>query len=196
MSTQLLRFAADLRVEAFPALTSEQINRIRPLSKVRGVNAGEILFEPGDFDIPFFVLLSGSMEIVQPDIQGERPIVNHDAGEFTGEITMISGSRGLMRGRVTEAGEFLEMSSDELRTLVARDAELSEIFMRAFILRRVALISRSKGNVILMGSRHSAKTLRLRQLLSLNGHPHTYGGLGSDTSSQKMLDHFHVTMQD
>ena len=188
MSTQLIRLEADIRGEAFPALTSEQINRIRPLSKVRRVNAGEILFEPGDLDIPFFVLLSGSMEIVQPDIQGERPIVNHDAGEFTGEITMISGRRGLVRGRVTEAGEFLEMSSDELRTLVARDAELSEIFMRAFILRRVALINRSQGNVILMGSRHSAKTLRLREFLTRNGHPHTYVDLDSDTSSQQMLD--------
>jgi thioredoxin reductase (NADPH) len=196
MSTQLIRLEAHIRGEAFPALTSEQINRIRPLSKVRRVNAGEILFEPGDLDIPFFVLLSGSMEIVQPDIQGERPIVNHDAGEFTGEITMISGRRGLVRGRVTEAGEFLEMSSDELRTLVARDAELSEIFMRAFILRRVALINRSQGNVILMGSRHSAKTLRLREFLTRNGHPHTYVDLDSDTSSQQMLDHFHVTMQD
>lgn len=151
-----------------------RLHRIRPLSKVRKVNAGEILFEPGDLDIPFFVPLSGSMEIVQPDINGERLIVNHDAGEFTGEITMISGRRGLMRGRVTAACEFLEMSGAQLQTLVARDAELSEIFMRAFILRRVTLINRGQGNVILMGSRHSAKTLRLREFLTRNGHPFTY----------------------
>jgi thioredoxin reductase (NADPH) len=196
MSAQLTPFLADVRGEAFPVLTTEQINRIRPLSKVRNVKVGEILFEPGDLEIPFFVVLSGSMEIVQPDMQGERPIVNHDAGEFTGEITMISGRRGLVRGRVTEPGEFLEMSSADLRTLVARDAELSEIFMRAFILRRVALINRSQGNVILMGSRHSAKTLRLREFLTRNGHPHTYVDLDSDTSAQQMLDHFQVTMQD
>jgi thioredoxin reductase (NADPH) len=196
MAAQLTPFSADVRGEAFPILTAEQISRIRPLSKVRNVEVGEILFEPGDADIPFFVLLSGSMEIVQPDLHGERLIVNHDAGEFTGEITMISGRRGLVRGRVTTAGEFLEMSSDELRTLVARDAELSEIFMRAFILRRVTLINRGQGNVILMGSRHSAKTLRLREFLTRNGHPHTYVDLDTDTSSQEMLDHFHVTMEE
>ena len=196
MSTQLTPLSADIRGEAFPVLTAEQINRIRPLSRVRKVKAGEIVFEPGDLDISFFVLLSGSMEIVQPGIQGERLIVNHDAGEFTGEITMISGRRGLVRGRVTAAGEFLEMSSAQLRTLVARDAELSEIFMRAFILRRVTLINRGQGNVILMGSRHSAKTLRLREFLTRNGHPFTYVDLDTDNSSQQMLDHFQVTMEE
>jgi thioredoxin reductase (NADPH) len=196
MSAQLTPLSADVREEAFPVLTAEQISRIRPLSKVRNVKAGEILFEPGDDNMPFFVLLSGSMEIVQPDIHGERPIVTHEAGGFTGEITMISGRRSLARGRVTADGEFLEMSSDDLRTLVARDAELGEIFMRAFIIRRVTLINRGQGNVILMGSRHSANTLRLREFLTRNGHPHNYVDLDTDTTAQEMLDHFHVTMEE
>jgi thioredoxin reductase (NADPH) len=196
MSTQLTPLSADVRGEAFPVLTAEQISRIRPVSKVRNVKVGEILFEPGDLDIACFVLLSGSMEIVQPGIHGERLIVNHEAGGFTGEMTMISGRRSLARGRVTAAGEFLEISSTQLRTLVARDAELSEIFMRAFILRRVTLINRGQGNVILMGSRHSAKTLRLREFLTRNGHPFSYVDLDTDTSSQEMLDHFQVTMKE
>ena len=190
---QIKPMSADVRAQAFPVLTAEQINRIRPLSKVRNVKVGDILFEPGDSDVPFFVLLSGRMEIVQPDWHGERLIVNHEPGEFTGEMSMVSGRRCLVRGRVTEAGEFLEMSSNDLRTLVARDAELSEIFMRAFILRRVALISRGLGNVILLGSRHSAQTLRLREFLTRNGHPHTYVDLDTDTGYQDLLDQFHVS---
>jgi len=66
MSTQLIPLSADIRGEAFPVLTAEQISRIRPLSRVRNVKVGDILFEPGDSDLPFFVLLSGSMEIVHP----------------------------------------------------------------------------------------------------------------------------------
>jgi thioredoxin reductase (NADPH) len=196
MSTQLTPLAADVRGDAFPTLTAEQINRIRPLSKVRKVEAGEILFEPGDSDVPFFVILSGSLDIVQPDRQGERLIVKHEAGSFTGEITMISGRLSLARGRVTAAGEFLEVSNHDLRTLVARDAELSEVFMRAFILRRVELINRGAGNVILLGSRHSAQTLRLREFLTRNGHPHTYVDLDTDSTYQDLLDHFHVTVED
>jgi thioredoxin reductase (NADPH) len=196
MSSQLIPISPDIHGEAFPVLTAGQIDRIRPLARLRTVKAGDILFEPGDSDIPFFVLLSGSMEIVQPDLQGERLIVKHGPGQFTGEINMISGRRSLVRGRVTDPGEFLEMCGEDLRTLNARDAELGEIFMRAFILRRVALINRGAGNVILMGSRHSANTLHLREFLIRNGHPHTYVDLDTDAGSQELLDRFHVTMQE
>jgi thioredoxin reductase (NADPH) len=196
MSSQITPLSAEIQAEAFPRLTAEQIRRIRPLSKVRQVNVGDILFEPGDSDVPFFMLLSGSMEIVQPDHHGERTIVTHEAGGFTGEMTTISGRLALVRGRVTQAGEFLQMSNHDLRTLVARDAELSEIFMRAFILRRVALIDRGLGNVILLGSRHSAQTLRLREFLTRNGHPHTYVDLDTDTGYQDLLDHFQVTPEE
>jgi thioredoxin reductase (NADPH) len=196
MSAQLTPMFGDIRGEAFPTLTAEQIDRIRAVSKVRKVKVGEILFEPGDSNVPFFVLLSGSLEIVQPGLHGERPIVTHEAGGFTGEMTMISGRRSLARGRVSEAGELLEMSNDDFRALVARDAELGEIFMRAFILRRVELINRGAGNVILLGSQHSAQTLHLREFLTRNGHPHTYVDLDSDASYQDLLDHFHVTVDE
>ncbi len=184
--------ALDARTQAFPVLTAAQIDRLRPGSKLRKVEPGEILFQPDDTEVPFFVLLSGSMEIVQPGLTGERPIVTHRPGGFTGEITMISGQRCLVRGRVTEAGEFLEISADGLRSLVARDAELGEIFMRAFILRRIALISRGLGNVIVMGSRHCANTVRIREFLGRNAHPYTYVDLDTDKTSQELLDRFEV----
>jgi thioredoxin reductase (NADPH) len=179
---------------AFPALTAAQIDRIRPFGKLRKMKEGEILFEPGDLTAPFFVLLSGNMEIVQPTLSGERLIVTHQAGSFTGEMTLISGRGALARGRVTAPGEFLQLSPEALRTLVARDAELSEIFMRAFILRRVLLISHSEGNVVLLGSRHSATTLHLREFLTRNAHPHTYIDLDTDKGAQELLDRFAVTL--
>ena len=83
-----------------------------------------------------------------------------------------------------------------LRSLVAKDAELSEILMRAFILRRLALISRGLGNVILMGSRHSAGTLRLREFLSRNGYPYTNVDLDTDKTSQELLDRFEVKLDE
>ncbi|MFY9682448.1 MAG: FAD-dependent oxidoreductase [Candidatus Sulfotelmatobacter sp.] len=182
--------------QAFPALTPSQIDRIRPFGRIRQTTVGEILFEPGDATARFFVVLSGALEIVQPTLQGERLIVTHQAGSFTGEMTMISGRGALARGRVTIAGEFLELSPEALRTVVARDEELSGIFMRAFILRRVLLISSGSGNVILLGSRHSAKTLHLREFLTRNAHPHTYIDLDTDTGAQELLDRFTVTLDE
>ena len=196
MSSRPAHSALDAGTQMFPALTTAQIDRIRPASKLRRVEPGEILFRPGDTEVPFFVVLSGSMEIVQPDLTGERLVTTHGAGEFTGELTMISGQRYLVLGRVTERGELLELSSEGLRSLIARDAELSEIIMRAFILRRLALITNHLGNVILMGSSHSAATLGLREFLGRNGHPYTYVDLDSDKTSQELLDRFAVKLED
>src|SRR5271167_502821 len=192
MATPLIPSALDASTQAFPVLTPAQIDRIRPLGHVRKVQRGEILFEPNDTAVPFFVLLTGSLEIVQPGLDGERLVVTHHPGAFTGEMTMISGQGALVRGRVKEPGEFLELSGEALRHLVARDAELSEVLMRAFILRRLALISGGYGNVILLGSRHSAQTLELREFLTRNAYPYTYIDLDTDQTSQALLDRFEV----
>lgn len=188
--------ALNASTQAFPVLTAAQIDRIRPGSKIRPVTKGEILFEVGDTNVPFLVLLSGAMEVVLPGIDGESPVAEHGPGNFTGEMTMVSGRRCLVRGRVTESGEFLDLSADGLRSLIARDAELSEIFMRAFILRRLALINRGQGSVILMGSRHSAETLHLREFLTRNEHPYAYIDLDTDSTSQDLLDRFNVKVEE
>ena len=185
----------DYKTQMFPTLTPAQIDRIRAVAKLRPVEAGDILFQPGDEHVPFFVLLSGSLEIVQPS-QDSQVIVTHHPGGFAGEITTMSGQRAFVLGRVATAGEFLEVRHEDFRTLIARDAELSEIFLRAFILRRIALISGGLGNVILLGSRHSAATLRLREFLGRNGYPYLYRDLETDTSSQAMLDRFNITADD
>lgn len=196
MSSRPVPSALDAHTQAFPVLTPAQIQRIRQRAAVRNVREGEILFEPGGSNVPFFVLLRGAMQIVQPDLAGERPVAQHGPGEFTGEMTMISGRRCLVRGRVTQPGEFLELSGDDLRSLVAKDAELSELFMRAFILRRLALVSGGLGDVIVMGSRYSADTLRLREFLSRNEHPYSYVDLDRDKTSQELLDRFDLTVGD
>ena len=196
MVSNLVSNALESHAQVFPVLTEAQINRIRPFASLRHVSDGEVLFRADDSDAPFFILLSGSMEIVQPDMNDERLVANHGPGEFTGEMTMITGHRSLVCGRMTSVGDVLEMSGSGLRSLVARDGELSEIFMRAFILRRLILINRSQGNVILMGSRYSAKTLRLREFLTRNGHPYIYVDLDVDQESQALLDRFAVSVSE
>jgi len=98
MSSAPLRSALDSQTQMFPVLTAAQIDRMRPLGKVRQVETGEIVFEPSTTGVPFFVLLSGSMEVVQPTINGERAVATHGPGEFTGEITMIPDGAGWFAG--------------------------------------------------------------------------------------------------
>ncbi len=188
--------APDRQAEAFPVLNSVQLDRIRSYGKVRSVHAGEILFEPGALGMPCFVLLSGKLDIALPSLSGERSFITYGPGQFSGEVVLISGARALSRGRVAESGEFLELAPDALRALIAKDAELSDIFMRAFILRRLALISEGWGNVTVLGSQHSADTLRLREFLTRNGHPYAYVDLDRDKESQELLDRFGIKLEE
>ncbi len=186
--------ALNSNTQTFPVLTEAQTERVRPLATLRKVVPGEVLFQPGDLRVPFFVILSGQLDILQPSLSGERLVTTHLPGAFTGEVSMISGRPSLVLGRVAEAGELLELTQDALRSLIGRDAELSEVIMRAFILRRLELISHNLGNVIVLGSRHSADTLRIREFLGRNTHPYTYVDLDSDKTSQELLDRFHVEL--
>jgi thioredoxin reductase (NADPH) len=146
--------------------------------------------------MPCFIVLSGKLEILMTGLSGEHVFATHGPGNFSGDMVLISGTGSLARGRVGEPGEFLEVTIDALRALIARDAELSDIFMRAFIQRRLAIIAGGFGNVIILGSRHSANTLRLREFLTRNGHPYAYVDLDSDTAAQELLDRFNVKIDE
>ena len=186
----------DRQAEAFPVLTPAQIDRLRPYGNIRSVRAAEVLFEPGKSGMSCFVVLSGKLDVVVPGLSGEQVFVTYGPGQFSGEVVLISGGRALSRGRVVEPGEFLEIGADELRTLIAKDADLSDIFMLAFLLRRIAMISGGLGNVAVLGSQHSSNTLRLREFLTRNSHPYRYVDLDNDKASQELLDRFDIKLED
>ena len=178
----------------FPTLTKEQIARIAPHGRRRAITAGDVLVEIGDKAVPFFVVLSGEIEALRPSDKVETLLVRHRAGQFSGEANMISGQRSLGRLRVTMSGEALELTRERLLALIQTDAELSEILMRAFILRRLELIANDMGDVVVIGSAHSAGTLRVKEFLTRNGHPYQYVDLDRDRASQEVLDQFQVTV--
>ncbi len=117
-------------------------------------------------------------------------------GVFTGEVNQLSGRRSLVRCRTPEASTLLEIPRDNLRRLMQSDTGIGEIFLRAFVMRRVYLIAHSVGDAVLIGSSHSSDTLRLREFLTRNGHPHTYVDVENHPDIQSMLDHFDVRVSD
>jgi thioredoxin reductase (NADPH) len=177
----------------FPKLTPEQIRRIAAYGRMRSVQPGEVLIEQGDTSVPFFVVITGEVEIVRPFDAHETLVTIHGYGEFTGEANMLSGRRSFFRARATKAGNVIELDHQQMLTLVQTDAELSDILMRAFILRRVELIAAGIGDIILIGSTHSASTLRIKEFLMRNGHPYSYIDLERDPDVQNLLDSFQIS---
>jgi len=180
--------------QVFPVLTPEQVARVAAHGRSRKVQRGEVLIEAGQLDSPFLVVDDAELEVVGP--ASEQLITTHRHGQFSGELNLLTGRRGFATIRVSEPGRVIQLTRDELLALVQNDGELSEIFMRAFILRRVALIARGIGDVVLLGSGFSPGTLRVKEFLSRNGHPYTYVDLDRDDGVQELLDRFHVDASD
>jgi len=178
--------------QVFPTLTPEQIRRVAAHGHPRATQPGEVLVEQGESALRFFVVVSGELEVVGPSGDTETLVAVYGPGQFTGEVNMLSGRRALFRIRTTKPGELIELDRQHMLVLVQTDAELGEILMRAFILRRVELLAAGVGDVVLVGSIHSASTLRIKEFLVRNGHPYSYIDLERDPAVQSLLDGFHV----
>ena len=179
--------------QIFPTLTATQITRIAARGHTRQIQQGEVLQEPGD-QLRFFLVTAGKIDIVSVFGSTEAPIVTLQSSQFTGEANMLSGRRAFARIRASTDGEVIEVEREQLLSLVQTDSELSEILMRAFILRRVELIAHQVGDAVLVGSSHSAATLRIKEFLTRNGYPHAYVDLDRDPDVQALLDRFHVSL--
>ena len=188
-----LPLTKSIREKIFPKLTPVQISRIEPHGRIRSILPGEVLIEQGDTSVPFFVVITGEIEIVRPFGTQETLVTVHSDGQFTGEVNMLSGRRSLVRARVTKPGKVIELDHQQMLSLVQTDVELSGIFMRAFILRRVELIAAGVGDIVLVGSAYSADTLRIKEFLMRNGHPYSYIDLERDLDAQNLLDTFQVS---
>jgi thioredoxin reductase (NADPH) len=180
----------------FPALSEAQIARLARVGVEKNLEAGELLFDQGQANVPMYVVLEGEIEVVHPRGTVEEPVTVHERGEFTGEMSMLTDRKTLVRGRARSATRVLRVMPAELHRLVQADAELSELFIRAFILRRMGLLAGDYGDAVVVGSQFSAATLRVQGFLTRNSHPYHYMDVDQDPNVQGVLDTFHVTVAD
>jgi len=180
----------------FPTLTPAQTDRLRPLGSERTVADREILFEQGSENVPFHVVLDGGVAIYVSSPLGEHVVVVHEPGGFVGDIDTLSGRGAVVAARAQGPTRLLVIDRTRLHQVVQLDAELSEILLRAFILRRLALVSQGRGDLVVLGSRYCAYTLRLEEFLTRNGRPHTYLDLDREENVQTVLDSFNVGVND
>jgi thioredoxin reductase (NADPH) len=179
-----------------PILTESQLERVRVFTKPRQVAAGIVLYNPNDDTPPVYVVIEGKIRIVSLAGGVEDTVTTYEPGQFSGELLMIAGRRSIYRCQAVEASHLLELSAQNLRTLISKDAELSEIFMRTFLARRLAMAGHGRTNVLILGSRYSAQTLAIREFLTRDGHPFAYVDLDTDSSAQELLDRFGVCNDD
>src|SRR5436190_1736810 len=182
--------------EMFPVLTSAQQARVLAHGRRRTVEQGEIVVELNEHVTKVFVVVSGRLHILQVSNNQEHLVAICSPGMFTGELNVLSGRPGLVRIRAAEKSELIEIEREALQSLVETDSELSDIFLLALILRRLELIAREVGDIVLIGSSHLLDTLRIKEFLTRNYQPYSYIDLERDADVQEMLDRFSLSIDD
>ena len=182
--------------EMFPVLTAEQQARVLAHGRARRVAAGEVLVDLNQQPMKVFIVVTGRLDLFRVSDQSEEIVAICGPGMFTGELNVLSGRRVLVRIQAAENSDLIEIERDALRTLVQTDSELSDVFLRAFILRRLELIARAIGDVVLIGSSHSLDTFRIKDFLTRNYQPYSYIDLERDAEVQDLLDRFHLAITD
>ena len=197
MSTPVVTPDVDLATpENFPVLTESQLNRACAGNPERACQAGEVLVEPGQAPPGIFVVREGSVEITRVLDSTATLITTLHAGQFTGEVGTLAGRPAFVRILAKTAARVVVIARERLLTLVQNDSDLSDVFMRAFVLRRAELVNRGLGDVVLVGSDHCSGTLRIRDFLMRNDYPFAQIDLEGEPDVEKLLHQFHIALED
>lgn len=163
--------------QAFPVFNCAQIDTIKRFASgpARDFAPGAIVYDVGERNAPSWLVLQGSIDAMRRDgFNADQRITTHDVGQISGELSQLSGRGSLAQGRAGATGcTALPFDAAHLRALVVGSAEVGEIVMRAFILRRVGLIEAGGSGSVLIGQPGTSDLTRLQGFLARNGYPHT-----------------------
>jgi thioredoxin reductase (NADPH) len=181
---------------AYPRLSDDQIATLEAGGARRAVDTGETLVREGERSDYFFVILSGKVAVTTTDDAGNRHVIRvHGPGRFLGELGDLEGQAAFYTAEVVEPGEVLVVPTERVRALVTHDPVLSDLILRAYLLRRSLLIQEESGFRII-GSCYSPDTARLREFAARNRLPHRWIDLERDKHAERVLQRFGVSPQD
>lgn len=186
--------------QLFPELDSAQIETATRFASgpARDFAPGEIVFDVGERHAPAWLVLKGSFDVVRRDgLNREAAITTHHVGQFSGEVSQLAGRESLASGRAGPEGcTALPFDAAHVRALMVGSAEIGEIMMRAFILRRVGLIESGGVGSVLVGSANMPDLVRLEGFLRRNGYPYTVLDAVNDEDGRAIVERFGMLPQD
>ena len=185
--------------QMFPVFDAGQIETAKRFASgpAREFAPGDIVFEVGERQAPAWLVLKGSIDVVRRDgLNREAAITTHHAGQFSGELSQLSGRETLAQGMASAEGcTALPFDAAHVRALIIGSAEIGEILMRAFILRRMGLLEAGeKGGVgsVLVGIPGTAELTRLEGFLRRNGYPYAVLDAVNDADGREVVERFGV----
>lgn len=181
---------------AFPKLGEEHTKTLCGLGKLMNFQPGEFLFKAGDTDFPFYVIKSGEVEILADSREGEKTVVVHTAGGFTGDVDLLTGRPIMVTGKAKTAVEALAITKETLHTILSDRPNLGEILLKAFLMRRQLLEQSGFSSVRVIGSQYSRDTHRIREFLTKNKVPFSWMNLEKDPVVHAFLAEMKIKPED
>jgi thioredoxin reductase (NADPH) len=178
---------------AFGPLSEANIEALARIGVERRVEQGDLLFAEGDRDPCFFLVLDGEVEIIETSSGEARVVTVHGPGTFTGDVDMLSGRAALVTARVKTAGRVLAVSSEQLHHAVSELPELSDVLLKAFLMRRTLLVRSGFRGLKIIGSRFSPDAHRLRDFATRNAIPFSWIDLETDPEAEDLLKRLGVS---
>lgn len=181
----------------FPQLTQEMVDRSMPYGTVEHYSSGTTIYSRGLRGVDFLIVLRGSVLITGPsDHGGEGVVTIHTEREFTGELDLFSYREALVTARAATDTDVLRIGRKRFKEYVSAETEISDIIMRAVVLRRTGLIQHAQAGVVILGLGRSAATLRLERFVSRNGYPYRLIDLEDDPGGDGLVHSFNLSPSD
>lgn len=174
--------------QVHPELSEGEMDRMKDFGTIETFAAGTLMLESG-MPVPgMFVLISGRVRLSRRDGLGRvSEVMEQYPRRFVAEIGQLSGRPSLVDVHAIDDVVAILVAPDRLRALLVAEADLGERIMRSLILRRVRLIERGTGP-ILVGKSDDARLLSLQNFLRRNAHPHAVIDTDTDPEAVHILE--------
>lgn len=173
-SNSLASNVPDFRPElAFPRLTEDMVERLRPYGRVETFPADQLLFAHGERQVDMFVVLDGEVAISLPAAEGEAKIIaRHHRFDFSGELNLLNSQGSLVDARTVIESRILRISRNDLQRLMRAEGDIANLITQATIWRRIGIIGEANGGIVVMGHPGDAEMTELQRFLIRNNYPH------------------------
>lgn len=167
--------------------SDSELAELAAYGDVRSHEEGDLLVREGDRDVDCLVTLSGHTDIIAETHEGQKRLGWMEAGQFAGDITVLTGQASLVEVRMGKAGDVLHIPHDQFRRILVENSGLSDVFVRTFTARRQFGHESGFGAVVVIGSSYDRDVFALRNLLSVHGVPHVWLEPDSEDLAEQVM---------
>lgn len=182
---------------AWPELSAAELADMTTFGSERQTEAGELLFQAGEASYDLYVVLEGDAEVLRESGDEDDIVATFGPGGFIGELTLLTGQRRFLTGRVSKAGRVLVIEQDEFRRLMSLRPALAETIFSALVARREILRSGQGAQAIkIIGSRYSPEAMSLRSFAEHSRIAHTWIDLEQADDVDALLSSMGLSSKD